>query len=259
MTKHLPDLTSFKKFKTSKETTSRKILLVTAFVENGTSALALLKQSQILGQFLSSDTLIIVADGGLDVAMNLGLNPHIVVGDMDSSKMPKSVLESLSTIKLPVEKDFSDTEAILMALLGYIDSDIGSDIPTVSSQVLILGGLGGRLDHSLANLGILQRYNHVVSDQGSIVEVIGLLDGNNFVQWLEPGVHTVNKDLCPPFNSIGFAALEEVKGVTLTGLKYSTENATLMPLSSFAISNSFLDCDGKITIAEKGLFAIRTL
>ena len=77
---------------------------------------------------------IICADGGLLIAEKLGLSPTYLIGDYDSMDMP----DTAGIIKLPMEKDMTDTEAAidLAASKGFDD-------------LTILGGLGGRFDHTM--------------------------------------------------------------------------------------------------------------
>lgn len=91
--------------------------------------------------------LVIAADGGARTAERLGLRPALVVGDLDS--IDPADLEGLRAAGVPVEtapaaKDESDTELAVGAALAR-----GAD------RLTIVGGLGGRPDHLLANIGLL--------------------------------------------------------------------------------------------------------
>ena len=83
---------------------------------------------------------LICADGGLETAQKAGLRVDYLIGDLDS--MPNPALAARYPGKiLPVEKDETDTFAAARhgLALGYRD-------------FLFLGGLGGRFDHTYANL-----------------------------------------------------------------------------------------------------------
>jgi thiamine pyrophosphokinase len=91
--------------------------------------------------------LVIAVDGGADTADRLGLRPDLAVGDFDS--ITPGGLEQLRVAGIPVEvaaaaKDESDTELAVRAALAR-----GADALT------IVGGLGGRPDHLIANVGLL--------------------------------------------------------------------------------------------------------
>ena len=87
--------------------------------------------------------LVICADAGIVHAQRLGVKPDIILGDFDSytGKIP----ECEQVIRLPAEKDDTDTMyAVKLAL------DMGFD------EFVLLGALGGRLDHTLANIQTLK-------------------------------------------------------------------------------------------------------
>lgn len=90
---------------------------------------------------------VIAADGGAIAAERLGFRPDLVVGDLDS--LAASDVERLRAAGIPVEvapvaKDESDTELAILAAVSR-----GATVVT------IVGAFGGRLDHLLANVGLL--------------------------------------------------------------------------------------------------------
>lgn len=92
-------------------------------------------------------TIVIAADGGLLRAERLGLVPTLLVGDMDS--LPPADVARVAAAGMPVQrsardKDESDGE---LAVLAAIASG--------ARRITLLGAFGGRLDHALANLGLL--------------------------------------------------------------------------------------------------------
>ena len=83
--------------------------------------------------------LVIAADSGYISAKDAGVVPHIVIGDFDS--FPEDLVTAEKIIRLNPVKDMTDTqEAIDEAITR------GADFIT------ILGALGGRIDHTLANI-----------------------------------------------------------------------------------------------------------
>jgi len=91
--------------------------------------------------------LVIAADGGARHALGLGIAIDLWVGDGDS--IGEDALAALESAGVPLErspqdKDESDTELAILAALR-----LGQD------DILILGALGGRIDHTLANIGLL--------------------------------------------------------------------------------------------------------
>jgi thiamine pyrophosphokinase len=96
---------------------------------------------------LTPNDLLIAADGGSKTLTALGLIPHILIGDLDStSKQQLLSLTNHQTIILryPQAKNETDLE---LALQYALDQKF--------SEILIFGALGGRWDMSLANLFLL--------------------------------------------------------------------------------------------------------
>ncbi|MCE5192994.1 thiamine diphosphokinase [bacterium] len=90
-------------------------------------------------------------DRGLSVAVTLGLVPDLFVGDGDS--VAPELLATLdrdrtAVIMLPARKDISDLEATFDQLVAS----------GRAGGVLVLAGLGGRLDHTLFNLQVAARH-----------------------------------------------------------------------------------------------------
>ena len=96
---------------------------------------------------LHPDDLIIAADGGTRHAMNIGVIPQIVIGDLDSlsSDEQARVLAAGSRIvRFSPHKDETDLE---LALLHAAHEG--------ASEIIILAALGGRLDQIIANVLLL--------------------------------------------------------------------------------------------------------
>lgn len=97
---------------------------------------------------LAGADLLIAADGGAEWLYDVGVTPHVVVGDLDSAD-PR-LIERLETAgaqieRHPVEKEASDAELA-----------VARSVQAGADEVLILGALGGpRIDHELANLMLL--------------------------------------------------------------------------------------------------------
>ena len=92
---------------------------------------------------------VLACDGGLRHCHKLGTVPDYIVGDLDSA--PKDILDKYQDVPVlhfPVEKDQTDLE-LAMAFACDKLKDEGAD------SLVILGGLGGRFDHQLANAHVL--------------------------------------------------------------------------------------------------------
>ena len=178
------------------------------------------------------DDLILCADAGYQLARELGLKPDAVIGDFDSSEAP----ERGNVIRYPIIKD--DTDAILCARYAL---EMGV------RDFLIVGGLGGRLDHTLANLQTLGW----LAAQGARAE---LCDGKVRAWALRGGSIRIPRT---PGKLSLFALDGPCEGITSRGVKYPLMDATLTPLFPLGMGNDFTEAEAEIRV-EKGTLLIIT-
>ena len=179
----------------------------------------------------------IAADGGIKNAAKLGVSINFAVGDFDSfpeSEIPKGA----EVITVPAEKDFTDAQLAVDVALSKEASDI-----------VIVGGLSGRLDHTLSVLGILER----LYDTG--VHTI-LTDGNNRVRYIRSTSELIPRSHYRYFSVL--AADDKVKGVTIEGGKYPLKNAKLSRTNQFAVSNEIEKNCALISVRKGGIFIIES-
>lgn len=104
----------------------------------------------------------ICADRGWNFAKQAGITPNLVVGDFDSE--PDVLFPNCETVRLIPEKDDTDRRPSDLALEKRFD------------EIAILGALGGRFDHSFANVAVLS-YIH---EHGSKGVLLSEKRNNNF-------------------------------------------------------------------------------
>jgi thiamine pyrophosphokinase len=99
-------------------------------------------------EVLRAAGLVIAADSGFDLALRLGLEPDLLVGDLDSvADSPELAAFPPERIRrFPRDKDQTDAE---LGLSLFAERGC--------RQVVLAGGGGGRLDHLLAVLGLFER------------------------------------------------------------------------------------------------------
>lgn len=180
--------------------------------------------------------LLICADGGRNKLEALGLRPDWYVGDNDSGGTP----EGLPSVVLPAEKDVSDMEMAVERAL-----QLGC------TSLVLTGCTGGRLDHALANIGLLEQIAQAGADGV-------LMDPWNEVRFLNPGIHRVVNQ--PPSQYLGLIALDaRVEGLTLMGVKYPLRDFTLRRGTTRTISNAFLNgTEAQISFTGGSLLLIRS-
>ena len=184
--------------------------------------------------------LILCADSGLLQAIESDVIPNAVIGDMDSleeagfdqSRLPEGIL----WLQSPREKDVTDTALCMQYAL-----DQGCD------EILIVGGLGGRLDHTLANL------QNMVGFSGKGIRV-SLLDENNSVHIVTNQALTLSA--LPGYAVSLLSWTPETIGVTLTGMAYPLTNATLTQDFPLGVSNEIIEDEAIIQVGQGTLLVI---
>lgn len=89
--------------------------------------------------------LLIAADGGAKYFVDMGLTPHIIIGDMDSVDSDTWKNNSgIKHIRYPIDKDKSDAELAVEYALEH-----------GCKQVILVAATGGRLDHTLGNVALI--------------------------------------------------------------------------------------------------------
>ena len=185
---------------------------------------------------------VICADGGALHARALGLNPHTVIGDMDSLT-PRQVAgfkaAGAEIIRHPPDKDETDLE---LALLHCVEIGAGS--------VAILGALGGRFDQTLANSLLLT--HPAFSELG-----ITMVDGEQCIRLLRSGSHTVSGAAGDTLSLIPLSA--SVGGITTENLKYALEDDSLHLGPARGISNVMLSERARVAIRRGLLLLVHTI
>ncbi|MDY3909845.1 MAG: thiamine diphosphokinase [Eubacterium sp.] len=185
---------------------------------------------------LSPEDFVIAADGGFDYLNDLGLRADVVLGDFDSVLSYELPSDS---IRFPREKD--DTDMMLAVKLG---------LEKGYREFAIYGGLGGRLDHTLANLQVLVYLSRN--------EACGTLYSDNYaIRVISDGTISFGKD--HPANVEGnlcsvFSVSDVSVKVTIHGLKYEINDVNLTNSFPLGISNEFTGKKAYINV-KKGTIA----
>jgi len=183
------------------------------------------------GSFIpNKEDLVIAADGGFDTLHALGITPDLLIGDLDSIKTAPRGIE---LIRHPIEKDETDMH------LAYLEGKRRG-----YTVFKLYGGVGGRLDHTLANLSLLL----YAKNRGDLM-TLKLADGEAFVI----------KDEAISLKGVSgsgisvFAMEKNAARVTISGLKYECRNEMLTEEFALGVSNSFTDSVGEISVEDGSL------
>lgn len=205
--------------------------------------------------------LVIAADGGLDHAACLGLTPDFVIGDFDSVRsrldiardnadaataaatttaaalapfmsgtLASGAFAGTPVITLPSQKDDADMLSALKA--GWAAG---------AREFHIVGGLGGRLDHTLGNVQLLTFISRAGGSAflyGSRITATAVTDGS--VRFPPAPV--------PQFPMVSvFSADNESHGVHIRGLKYEVSDFTVSNAIA-QLSNELVGLDASISV-----------
>lgn len=175
-----------------------------------------------------SPDIVIVADRGVMAAKESDIMPDYLVGDFDSgdSETVEYFKSQFERHGKPIvrtfnpEKDDTDTEIAISLALTLKPDDI-----------VIIGATGTRLDHTMANIGLL----HKVMGGGIKARII---DEYNVISIHDKEI-TLKRDTAfgEYFSLLPFT--ESVKGLNIKGAKYELENYILSSGNSLGISNEF--------------------
>lgn len=200
-------------------------------------------ETEFLNKFTKTKKIdyIIAVDAGLEKLDKIKINPTHIIGDFDSINaevLKKYSNKNIEITKLNPEKDYSDTHMALKLA-----------IKLKSDEVYILGALGKRTDHSIANIHILKEaFDNNVECK--------ILDEKNEIQLISKGRNYVQKSNYKYISL--FPLTTEVIGITLKGFKYPLNNAILNIGHSIGVSNEIIKVNAEIEIKEGILIKIQS-
>lgn len=178
-----------------------------------------------------SDDLVIAADGGYAALDALGVTADLVVGDFDSLGYVPAAEE---IVQHPVRKD--DTDTLLAIRLG---------LERGYRNFVITGALGGRLDHSFANLQTLL----FLRDHGAR----GVLYGDGFAA---TAVTNGSITIKGSGTLSVFSFDPKAAGVTLRDVSYPLEDAVLTSSFPIGVSNEFMGKPATIHVTDGTLLVL---
>lgn len=191
------------------------------------------------------DDYVICADGGFKHAVRENITPQVVIGDFDSyphseaeaiiNSLPEySHVEIMRTIP---EKD--DTDTMMCIKYGFSKG---------FKDYIIIGGLGGRLDHTMANI---QALSYIIDNGGSA----WIMDGHNKATMIKGPAEIELTGEPSSYFSI-YSYTEKCTGIYEINAKYPLDDATLTQSNPMGTSNEFLDGNAAIKVENGKLLVI---
>lgn len=177
---------------------------------------------------LKNEKNIYCADGGLKYALDIGVVPLEIWGDLDStdfSLVERAKSLGSTVIKFDPRKNFTDGELILSELVKK-DFD----------KIIVLGGLGGRTDHLLTNLNLLFKFDNIIFTDEK--EIIFRADSGTIIEG--------HKD-----KTISFIPMSDVvEEITLTGFEY--------PLNKYTVHRGETICTSNIVRSSRAVIEFKS-
>ena len=192
--------------------------------------------AQTVQRWLRPGDTLVCADGGCHIALQMGLRPAIAIGDFDS--LSDIDLQQLHALQVdirrhPAHKDETDLELALQVAAALQPSDI-----------VVLGALGGRLDHEMANLMLLAMpelhgQSTIIAGEGLEIHAIDARQQPATLHLLGRTGETVS---LIPFGG-------DAHGIVTHGLHYPLRNETLRIGPARGVSNVMIADQAQIDVA----------
>ena len=189
-----------------------------------------IENPEIIKNKLPFDAYVICADSGVFSCENFGFNADLIVGDFDSADYNNVVnlkcAKSSEFIKLNPVKDDTDTEYAITLALKF-----------GAANIYLVGGLGTRADHSLANIMLMEKcFKHNCK--------MTVINENNTLHYIKNSTLIIENT---PHKYISVIPLEPAV-ISNLGFLYSLDREELYRDSSRGISNELIDKKGSITV-----------
>lgn len=171
----------------------------------------------VIERALRDIDLIIAADGGSSTCMKNGIKPDVVIGDLDSA--PDDVQDIFPEAKIIQidDQESSDMEKAISFALQFFPKRIN-----------IIGAIGYRTDHLLANLLFFEDFTQKYGDN---IEIC-IFDNKGQLKYLKPGRHELN---WRKGRTVSFFSFGNVCHLSLTGFRYElTDFCNKKPFTSLS-------------------------
>jgi thiamine pyrophosphokinase len=195
---------------------------------------------EVVARWMQPGMIVIAADGGAQNALDAGVPPDTVIGDLDS--LPDSVHADLRQAGVrflthSARKDETDLELA-----------IGHALERGATEIVILSGLGDRWDQSLANMLLLTL--PALRDTPARIE-----DERHSIRAISSGMQTrIEGAIGDTLSLITLGG--DARGVTIEGCEYPLRDAVLPFGKTLGISNMLSEPAARVSVQEGIVLAI---
>ncbi len=193
----------------------------------------------LLPQIRRSDLIIGVDNGAWWLLSNQCI-PGVAIGDFDSvtTSQFEEIKKQVAIVKhYSSHKNYTDTELA-----------VRYTVKLKPQEIIIYGGIGSRIDHTLGVLGLLE---YIASKK-----IHGVMEGTHYhIELLSVGIHKVSRVKKLPY--ISLIPTTASARISLEGFSYNGTH-TLKRSHAKGISNELTNNSGTITIHRGSLLCIQT-
>lgn len=183
---------------------------------------------------------VIGVDHGAAWLIAHGITPNIAIGDFDSVTKEElaRIKQSVKIVMVhPAEKDFTDMELA-----------VAEAIKLKPKKVIIYGGIGMRIDHTLGTMHLLERFLRAGVD--------AIIKNETNAMMLLDRQRTVQKN--PEHRYISLLPYTDAATVSLRGFLYNVKNVVIRRGMTLGISNEFVGDTGIIDVHEGIVLVIQS-
>ena len=198
-----------------------------------------------LARLIQSDDYLIAADGGAKHCLALQRTPHALIGDLDSvdqATVDAFQHQQVYIERYPPDKNQTDLELAL-------DHALAVAVDRAIQEIILVGGMGGRLDQMLGNVLILAQRDWPIP--------VIFAEGRTRAQIVQANSHlTLAVNVGDTVSVLPLS--DRVTGITYTGMRYPLENHTLTLGSTRGMSNNVMALPATVAIRTGKLLVITT-
>lgn len=181
---------------------------------------------------IRDDDFVICADSGYDRAAEHGIEPNVIIGDMDSVA---SKPDNINSIVYPSHKDCTDGELAVMYVKEH-----------KFDKVILFGMIGTRIDHTLANISLLKQLKGIDAV---------IIDANNEIRYTEDEIVICGA----PGDIVSVIPFDgDCADVSNDGLEYPLSHSVIKSGTGLGVSNVMLGNSCRITVGNGKAFIIRS-
>jgi len=184
---------------------------------------------------LQNINVIICADGGANNAKKIGIIPDYIIGDLDSTS--SDVLGFFKNNKTKIIKNNNQNKTDLELAISLAES-------LNPNEIIILGAIGCRIDHTIANILCLDKIKSNIKSQ--------IIDNRNIIELVE-----YSKDIIGEKDEIiSVIPMTDILGLSYKGMKWLVSNKNTK-FGWFGISNKLLQNKANVSFKKGKLLLIR--